>query len=238
MARSQKKNDATKAVRIACRGARLAALEELTPLQGSLKELSRDSYEQLRQGLIKYGYCFPIKVWEDAKGKLWIVGGHQTALTLGEMKIEGYQVPRLPISLIEARSKKEARRLVLVDASSYGKIDKQGLYEFMIADGIDPGEMASSFRLPEINLPRFNIEFFADDVTGKPPKEKNDEQIRLGEQPQEPASKEQYIPEAVGSFEDLPPKQIGDVEPLPPPDPRAETAGFHHKCPRCGFRFD
>ena len=59
-----------KKIRITCRGAATARLEDLHPLQGDLKTLSEEKYRKLRKTLLKHGFSFPFFVWKN-EGKLW-----------------------------------------------------------------------------------------------------------------------------------------------------------------------
>lgn len=154
-------------IRIACEGSRLVALAELMPFQGELKTLLKEDFIRFRREILETGYAFPIRVWKDIDGANHIVGGHQTVRMLQELENEGYCIPPLPVSDVHAKDIIEAKRRVLQDASQYGTIERQGLYQFMIENGLGMGDIASSFKLPDLNLPSFGAEFFMDAVTGK-----------------------------------------------------------------------
>ena len=157
-----------KRVVVACEGSRTVPLGELTELQGELKSLSKEDFAKLKAEILGTGMAFPIRVWQDrSSGKEYIVGGHQTTRVLRELEHEGYEIPLVPVTDIMADDMSAAKRRVLQDASQYGEIDRQGLYQFMIDSDIDMGDLAASFRLPDLNIPSFGAEFFMDDVTGK-----------------------------------------------------------------------
>ncbi len=197
-------------IRIACTGAARLDIDVLKELQGELKSLSKEAYGMLKKEILTTGFAFPIFVWVN-EGTHWIIGGHQRARTLKTMRNEGYVIPEIPVIFIEAKDEKEARRRVLQDAAQYGQIERQGLYEFVTEMGLSPGDLASSFKLPELDLPSFNAEFFFDNVG--PCIDDTGEGTQLGE----------------GSE-----PQKGDAKEYQPED----FSKFKHKCSRCGFEQD
>jgi hypothetical protein len=72
----------------------------------------------------------------------------------------GYSCPKLPCSIVEAKNKKEAKMKLLAAASQFGKVEGEGLYEFMTEAGITFEELQESFNFPEIEMPDFYKEFF------------------------------------------------------------------------------
>lgn len=164
------------AVEISCKGERLARLDELCEFQGELKSLSKADYEKLKSNLLDLGFSEPISIWEN-NGKKNILNGHQRVRALLSMRKEGYTVPDLvPINTVEAKDEREAKKKVLSLASQFGKVEKDGLYEFMTQNQITMPEIESEFRFPEIDISKFNAEFFydseelKDDAIPDPPK--------------------------------------------------------------------
>ncbi len=156
-----------KVVRIACKGADVVNLHELTYFQGELKSLSKENYERLKKEIINTGYGFPIKAWRDEEDdKLYIIGGHQTYRTLTQMELEGWEVPPLPISYTFAKDFFEAKRRVLQDISEYGHVEKDQLYAFMSQSNIEIGDLIGSFDIPQISLDvdKFRTEYFTDPI--------------------------------------------------------------------------
>lgn len=148
------------------------SIEELQEFQGNLKSLHSDDYEALKSQILETGFAFPIYVWKSPKNEHKIIGGHQRLRVLKQMKLEGIAVPKLPVVVVHADSERMAKQRVLQDASQYGKVERQGLYEFSIENSLDPGMLAKNFKLPEINWPSFNAEFFMDTVGPSETKEK------------------------------------------------------------------
>lgn len=149
-------------VKIACEGAALLELDELVEFQGDLKTLSKKNYEKLKKEILETGVGFPFRIWRN-EGQAFIIGGHQTKRMLLRMRDEeGYQIPRLPVSFVEARDRQEAKRRVLQDIAQYGQIDRQGLYEFIYNSEIDFKMVETNFELPNLDMESFKFEYFKD----------------------------------------------------------------------------
>lgn len=146
-------------VKIACEGSRTLDIDELHELQGDLKSLSVEDAEKLENEILSNGFAFPFRAWNDGK-KWWIIGGHQAKRILKVIRDKGITVPPVPISEVKAKNKKEAMRRVLQDISQYGKVERQGMYEFMHQAEISMAEIKTSFSLPDFNVPSFAAEFF------------------------------------------------------------------------------
>lgn len=151
-----------KQVLIACEGASLADIEDLHELQDELKALPEEAYAKLREEILNTGFAFPFSVWRDAKKKHWIIGGHQRKKALQRLKSEGFSVPKLPIVLVEAKNIKEAKRRVLQDVAQYGKINAQGLYDFMEDASLGYEDVYAAFNLPDFDMETFETKFFGE----------------------------------------------------------------------------
>jgi DNA modification methylase len=146
-------------IQIACQGALTLPHTELVPFQGSLKSLSEEDYVKLKTEITERGFSEPISVWQS-DGKNFILNGHQRLRTIQQMLAEGWEVPPLPVSLIFADSYKEAKHKCLSLASQYGKVEGEGLYEFIMDAELDVEAVFDSFRFPEIDFEDFKAEYF------------------------------------------------------------------------------
>lgn len=154
-----------KTIRISCETAFNVDLESLLVLQDDLKELTKENYTKLKNEILKEGFSAPFFVWSDPdlRGK-WILDGTQRWRVLTQMKKEGYEIPALPVAIIDADNMENAKRKLLGFASQYGSVTSQGLYEFMSKADIPFDEMESRFRFPEIKSDEFKEEFYADPI--------------------------------------------------------------------------
>ena len=151
---------AEKRIPIACKGNSEAKYCDLIPLQGNLKSLSESNYERLKKQILELGFSEPISVWKDGDS-LRILNGHQRLRTIKTMvEKEGYRVGPLPISLVEAKNVDEAKRKILALTSQYGKIEDEGLYEFLQDTDIAPNTLDENYSFPEVNLNSFVTNYF------------------------------------------------------------------------------
>lgn len=148
-----------KTILIACEAAKTVPFEELNPFQGNLKTLAKEDSEKLKKEIVETGFAFPMYIWENG-GKVFIVGGHQRYKVLESLKAEGYEIPSIPVVSIKADSYQGAKRRIMQDAAQYGKINGQGLHDFIIDAGFNIEDFASSFSLPEVSISKFMDEFF------------------------------------------------------------------------------
>jgi hypothetical protein len=151
-------------IEISCKGNSELDISEMREFQGNLKSLSEESYVKLKGQIIDNGFSFPIAVWKD-KNSYYIIDGHQRKRVLERLREEGWEVPYVPIVSIKADSYRQAKMKLLAAASQYGKIEDQGLYEFLSEANLDIDELMESLRLPEINFDSFKNNFF--DVENK-----------------------------------------------------------------------
>jgi hypothetical protein len=156
-------------IQIKCKGATALPLSSLVDFQGNLKSLSDENYGKLKQQIVELGFSEPVSVWKSGK-KNFILNGHQRVKTLTKMVEEGFSVPDIPVNMVEAESISEAKRILLSLASQYGKVEAQGLYDFMQGADISLDDFSQNFAMPEIDVKDFTANYFdassKDDGTG------------------------------------------------------------------------
>jgi hypothetical protein len=141
-----------KVVKIAVKGATTIKLEDLEPFQGDLRTLERSEYEALRENILKHGFSFTMHVWQHRK-KNYIIDGHQRLFTLKKLaEDEGYKVPPVPVSLVQASSFKEAKLKVLAGVANYGKMTEKSLGEYLKINDIPIDEIVTTFKFPGIDI--------------------------------------------------------------------------------------
>jgi len=163
-----------KEIRIACTGAATLELEQIEPFQGNLKDLSKENYNKLRKQILELGFSEPMSVWKTPEGKYMAINCHQRLRVLTEMKrAEGFKIPRLPVSFIEAETEHEAKKKILALTSQFGELTSAGLFEFASLNNIDLPTL-EDFRFPEINMDNFKAEFFDMPLDFEEPEDKGD----------------------------------------------------------------
>lgn len=114
----------------------LVNIDKLTPFQGKLKALDDKNFNKLRKSMIQEGFSFTVHVWENS-GVIYIIDGHQRISVLTQMKKQGFKVPEIPCAFISAGTYRDAKKLVLLAISQYGKIQKDGFQEFVEGEDFD-----------------------------------------------------------------------------------------------------
>ena len=143
----------TQHVAVRCHGASELALSELTPLQGNLKSLTREAFGKLKASILRSGFLFPFFVWKSGD-KNYFLDGHQRDHVLKEMsKDKSISLPeKYPVVFIDAKDKKEAAEIILLQSSRYGRISEESLADFVIGNGIDMDALTPILDLPDVNL--------------------------------------------------------------------------------------
>ncbi|MDI6756424.1 MAG: hypothetical protein QME32_00210, partial [Endomicrobiia bacterium] len=144
-----------KKIPIRCKGNRYVPRGTLKTFQGNLKELSIINAEKLKASIIEHGWIAPIFIWNENE----ILDGHGRLLVLDELLKEGHTIDDLPVVDIEARTKKQAAKILLAINSKYQTVTEEGLYEFMNEMDLDIKDLAM-FELPDIDLERFEAGYF------------------------------------------------------------------------------
>lgn len=144
--------DPATTVRIACEGAATVALGDLVGLQGNLKELTPENAAKLRRDICEQGFSEPIACWRQPDGVPRILNGHQRLRVLTEMAAEGWTVPPLPVSWVEAADEGEARRKVLSLGSSFGEVTEEGLRAFMLDSEFAVADVSAIASFPGIEF--------------------------------------------------------------------------------------
>lgn len=160
----QSTND-LKAVAINCTGATTMTIDSLTPLQGALKMLSKENMARLSSVLATEGITEPISIWNDPKTKkTMILNGHQRVHTLKQMRDDGWQIPDIPVNVVNAKNIKHAKRLVLQLTSQYGTMNPESAFEFINELDLSAEEISSTLNFADFDMTRFIDQYFSEPV--------------------------------------------------------------------------
>jgi len=152
----------SKKVNVAVKEMVFLSIDDLTPFQGKLKTLSDDNYEKLKNEIIGHDFSFAIHIWKNDNKHL-ILDGHQRLETLKRMKDEGFEIPKIPVAIVEAKSLKEAKLKVLSGTSQYGEITKDGFMDFVQTNDLVFDDFAN-LNFPEINIDNLKLVLFPDEA--------------------------------------------------------------------------
>ena len=119
-------------IRATCEAATALPLDSLLDFQGGIKTISAENLAKLKRRIVEHGINAPVFVWRTkAKTpKHYIIDGHQRCVALRDLRDEGYEVPDVPVALIEAKSKKDAADKLLAITSQYGDFVPELVLEF------------------------------------------------------------------------------------------------------------
>ena len=115
---------------IKARGHLTLPIDRLIEFQGNLKRLTQRNREKLMASILKKGFIAPIFVWDDA-GEYRLLDGHQRLKTLLWMREHGWDIPMLPVDVIEADDEQDAKKKLLAITSQYGEFTTDGYAEFV-----------------------------------------------------------------------------------------------------------
>lgn len=115
---------------------KLVDIDSLHAFQGESKDLSLENFEKLRRVLITDGFSFSCHAWSN-EGKDWIIDGHQRLSVLRILRDEGYKIPKISCTFISAKNQREAKKLVMMAISQYGKLNRFGFEKFIGTDKFD-----------------------------------------------------------------------------------------------------
>lgn len=162
---------ANKKLEINCSAKDYLELDDIINFQGELKDLSKANYKRLEKSISDNGFCSPFHIWED-KGKFYCLDGTQRTRVLITLRKKGWVIPKLPVTFIKAKTKKQAKKILLSLTSQYGNMTRQGLYQFMMDAELEMDEVEESFNFPEIEFASFRSEFFDKEPGNDPDEDK------------------------------------------------------------------
>ena len=166
-----------KTISIKCDCKDFLKLEDMTVMQGNLKERNDTDYEKIKKSILTYSFSFPFFIWKSGKTNYLIDGTGRHSCLL-RMQEEGYIIPDLPVVYISCKDKKDAKQKLLRLNSQYGKMTKESVLEF--AEDID-------LNFDEIALPDTVIDFT--DQSGEIAETEGDDEAPEVDEKSEPVSK-------------------------------------------------
>ena len=140
-----------KEIKITCSYNETLKLDELTDFQGNLKIRTDADYRKIIKSIEKYGFSVPFFVWQN-KDKNYVLDGHGRLKALQIMQEEGNVIDNVPVIYCKnIKNEKEAKDFLLRLNSSYGRMTKKSVAEFIGQD--------FDLNLDDFELPAFNLDF-------------------------------------------------------------------------------
>jgi len=147
---------AKKVLRVTCESGTRLPMENVEPYQHELKKIDKSELLKLKRSIVRYGFTMPIAVWLSG-GKYKLLDGHQRMKALKELAVEGYSIPKIPVTVVEAANRAEAKEKLLAMVSVYGKLDKAGLDHYVKDAGIQIELLQDVMNLPEIKFDTVSV---------------------------------------------------------------------------------
>ena len=118
-------------------------IADLLATQGDLKDLTEANYKKLKNTIERRGFSYPVYVWENDKGILHLLDGHQRQRVL---TTEGWNEP-IPYLKVPAENLQEAMARLLEITSQYATITQEGIDQFIAKYELNEAEVyeATSF---------------------------------------------------------------------------------------------
>ena len=139
---------------IKCKSHDSVCIDDLVDIQKSVKSLNPNEMEKMLKSFETLGFLDPFDVWKDKKkNQLILLGGNQRLKALKKARELGWKLPdQFPANMIEASNLKEARKMLLSMASTFGRTSKEALLDFSKKFAINIKEVASFSSFPEFNI--------------------------------------------------------------------------------------
>jgi len=101
----------------------------------TLKSSDSRDVSTLKNAIVNGGFSFVFFIWNEHR---YVIDGKGRYLALIELEKEGYEIPDLPVSYIQADNKAMAKRLALQASSQHGEITEDSFKEFTIDLDLQP----------------------------------------------------------------------------------------------------
>ena len=115
---------------IKCKGNTTLPLDVILEFQGKLKKITPTNLAKLKNNILKNGFIAPLFVWDD-KGDYRLLDGHQRLAALISLRQEDYDIPMIPVDIIQAKDEADAKKMLLSITSQYGEFEAAELKEWL-----------------------------------------------------------------------------------------------------------
>lgn len=115
-----------------------------------LKTLSDDHYEKFKENILENGIFVPFQIWKH-NGENYIIDGHQRWKTLRRMRGEGFEIPEVPVSIVEADTMEEAKQKLIYQNTTYGKMNEDRLKRIALESKLQVKEILANYVNPIID---------------------------------------------------------------------------------------
>lgn len=126
---------------------------QLTSSGEKLKSTDETHINKLAFSISKYGIVNNLQVWIDPKTKaIYCFDAHHRKLAIENLVKNGWIIPPLPATRCLAKTKKEAKKLLLLKESKSSWINTDAIDEYLADVDLDIEIAESLIDIPEIDL--------------------------------------------------------------------------------------
>lgn len=136
------------------------AWKKLKPFQpGNLKTMTAESFERLKNNILKNDFLTSFYVWVDENKDYWLLDGHHRLHALEQLEKDGADLEsEYTCSVVDANTAKEAVEILLSYSSSHAKLDPLGVSEFIHTNDLDWTDLQNTLDLASIDLEKLKNE--------------------------------------------------------------------------------
>ena len=116
-----------KEIKVRCSSDKYMTFSEMIPFEDNPRELTDSGFKKLKKSLLELGVFKPFLVWKQGNR---IIGGNQRYTVIHKLAEAGYQVPPLPVNVLDV-DEGTARLIVLRDNQSDGDWAYEQLAEYL-----------------------------------------------------------------------------------------------------------
>lgn len=125
---------------------------QLTKSGKSLKVTSQDKIDKLAKSLKKYGIINNLQIWKD-DNDIYCFDAHHRKKALLQLEKEGLKIPLLPATRCLVKTKKEAKKLLILKESTNSWIDTDVIKDFLSEIDFGIEEAQGLIEIPDFDWP-------------------------------------------------------------------------------------
>lgn len=128
-----------------------ADLKELQILEDgrSLKDTDDESITKLAESLLRFGIVNNLQIWIDKSGEIYCFDAHHRKKALALLDEIGLKIPKLPATRCLAKSRSEAKKLLLLKESRSSWVNQEVLPDYLSEINFSTEIAAATITLPD-----------------------------------------------------------------------------------------
>lgn len=147
-------------IRVNCEAATEVEWQNLKDIQENVKVLGLNEMDKMLNSFKENGFCDPFNIWENPETQEKVcIAGNQRLKALHKAKELGWDIPdRLPADKVKATNLKEAIKMLLASAGSFGKVQRDELLSFLEKNELELESIETMTNFPELDINKLEKE--------------------------------------------------------------------------------